>query len=310
MRAKIIAIIISVFLINGCIATTIAILSVKNKKKKERITPEQIETLTYEAYIYGYPIVANYKTLYEYGVSKKSIYYSPINTPCQQTVFFIPNDTVKATPNQNNYLYTTGVFDLRSQPLIIKMPPWSNKYHSIQLISLTTDNVAYLVSTPEQQTKKSYAITSPNFTGTLPDESLIQIKSPSQFITLIGRVLVNPHDSSDMAQAQLIQNNYQIAGISTFYPTFEVKDVIAVNFPDIEEADMQTPKYFNLLNFLLQYISFDDDEQKIIDRFIKVGVIASEPYLFFDDNPNLQQHILNGINKGIITINSLNRINN
>jgi hypothetical protein len=55
--------ILSVALLFGC------------QQKAPELTPAEAQQIAKEAYIYGFPLVLNYKTMYDYAVDKKSPEY-------------------------------------------------------------------------------------------------------------------------------------------------------------------------------------------------------------------------------------------
>ena len=62
------------------LASLIIILSgcskdAKDTAKEATLTPKEATQIAKEAYVYGFPLVLNYKTMYSYAVDKKSPEY-------------------------------------------------------------------------------------------------------------------------------------------------------------------------------------------------------------------------------------------
>ena len=266
------------------------------KNEKHKMTLEEVENLVAEAYVQTYPIVENYKGIYYYGVLKKSPKYVPMNSIKNESVLYSPKDKFVVSANNDTY-YSTGILDLRAEPVIFKVPESKDRYYTFQLVSMTTDNLGYIGLNSTGNKAGIYAVTSPNFNGTLP-EGVKQIKSPSEFVVVAGRTAVNTEDSLDSEKAIAFQQHYKVGPISDFFPDFEVLDVKSIDFPKLLPTDLENEEFFNKLNFLIQYHTFTEDEQKIIDKYQKIGIISEESYHFFKDNPNYQQAIKNGIKKG------------
>lgn len=277
----------------------------KTNETSARLTPEKVEKLVEEAYFHCFPIVENYKAMYAYSILKSSPMYLPMNTVKNNTHLFSPSDKIVVSPNNDTY-YTTASLDLRAEPIIIKVPEIKDRYYSFQLTSLVTDNFGYIGTNTTGTGAGIYAITSPNFSGSLP-EGVKEIKSPSEIVGLFGRTEVNADDPIDVESAQAVQRQYQIDLMHKFYPEFQPKEVPPIDFPTYSDEDMEQPKFFALLNFLIQYTKLSADEQEIINSYKTIGIEAGQPYSFYDSHPEFQSSIKNGIAKGIVKIDSSSR---
>lgn len=253
----------------------------------------EVEELVKEAYIQLFPIVENYKGIYFYGVEKNSPQYKPMNTVVNDRKLYSPDDTFVVSPNNDTY-YSTGILDLRAEPVIFKVPASADRYYVFQLVDMVTNNFGYIGTNKTGKEAGIYAITSPNFDGKLPD-GVKEIKAPSEFIVVAGRTAVNAEDPADIEKAKQLQDQFQIGVISKFYPDFVKKEVNEIDFPALNPADIETEKFFGLLNFLLQYTKLSTEEQAIVDKYKAIGVEAGKPYTFYQDHPELQPSILKGI---------------
>ena len=86
-----------------------------------------------------------YKTLYTQAVEKESPNFkAPFNRIGNTAQVFTPKDTAFFTPNADTP-YSFVWMDLRSEPLVLTLPKIEdNRYYSVQLIDLYTQNFAYL----------------------------------------------------------------------------------------------------------------------------------------------------------------------
>ena len=63
-------------------------------------TPSEARAIAKEAYLYGYPVVEIYKTLYTQAVDKGGVNFkAPFNHVGNTAQVFTPKDTTLATPN-------------------------------------------------------------------------------------------------------------------------------------------------------------------------------------------------------------------
>ena len=68
----------------------------------EKVTPEEAQAIAKEAYIYGYPLVMNYKTLYAYTLDKNSPEYKgEFNIKSCEARVYTPEDKAIVTPNSD-----------------------------------------------------------------------------------------------------------------------------------------------------------------------------------------------------------------
>lgn len=273
------------------------------KNNQDQISPAEVEKLVAEAYVHTYPIVENYKGIYFYGVLKESPKYVPMNSLKNESVLYSPKDKFVVSPNNDTY-YSTGILDLRAEPVIFKVPESKDRYYTFQFVGMTTDNFGYIGVNTTGPDSGTYAITSPNFNGKLPN-GVKSIKSNSEFVIVAGRTAVNSEDSKDVQSALVLQKKFEVGPLSNFYPGFALKQVESVDFPALQTSDLDNENFFSLLNFLLQYIQLSKNEQTIIAGFEKIGVKKGEPYTFYNDNPDYQSAILQGIKIGITKVDSL-----
>src|SRR5664279_6223464 len=75
-----------------------------------------------QAYIYGFPMIAAYKAMYEFNIDKSnSQYKGPFNTVISDAHTFTPKDTAIVSPNADTP-YSVLQADLRAEPLVVCVP--------------------------------------------------------------------------------------------------------------------------------------------------------------------------------------------
>jgi hypothetical protein len=288
---------------NAILLVTILILANFGcNRDKGELSNEEITAKVASAYFHFFPIVENYKAIYAFRILKTSPKYVPMNQLTQESKLYTPADKFVVSPNNDTY-YTTANLDLRAEPMVLKVPEVKDRYYSFQFVSMTTDNFAYIGTNTTGTESGEYVITGPDHEGELPD-GLKEIKSPSSIIGFIGRTQVNVSDSLDVIKAKEVQAQYELSKLSEVYPEFEPKQVEEIDFPEYSAEAMQDQRFFEMLNFLLQFIELTEDEQRILDSYQNIGIAAGQEYRFFEENKNHQEAILKGIKKGIEKINS------
>ena len=84
--------------------------------------PQEARVIAKEAYIYAFPMAANYQTLYKQAIDTTSHdYRAPVNTLTNASSVATPEDKFVVTPNSDtpySYLW----MDLRAEPIVVTMP--------------------------------------------------------------------------------------------------------------------------------------------------------------------------------------------
>ncbi|HRI19509.1 MAG TPA: DUF1214 domain-containing protein [Panacibacter sp.] len=273
-------------------------------KDSATLTNSEVTNLVTEAYVQTFPIVENYKAIYFYAVLKQSPKYMPFNTVKNEAVLYTPADKAVVRANNDTY-YSTAILDLRAEPVIFQVPEEKSRYYTFQLIGMTTDNFGYIGTRATGTKAGIYAITSPNFTGSLP-AGVVQIKSPSDFVTVAGRTAVSSPE--DGLKAIALQKKYKVGKMSDFYPDFKPKAVQEINWPAFNPADDNVADtFFSRFNLLAQYNKFSEKEQAIIDNYKQIGLVPGAPYTFSKDHPEYKDAIEEGFKIGQARVDSLSK---
>src|SRR5204862_7694102 len=109
------------------------------------VSPAEARAIAKEAYIYGFPIVDNYRIQHAYWVDKATPEYKgPWNQIWNSARVYTPADTAIQTPNSDTPYSFVGA-DLRAEPLVLTVPAMEKeRYFSVQLIDYYTFNFDYI----------------------------------------------------------------------------------------------------------------------------------------------------------------------
>lgn len=132
-------------------------------------TPDEARTIAKEAYIYGFPLVDNYRVEYSYFVDRPDPEFkAPWNQIANIPRVFTPADTAVQTPNSDTPYSWLGL-DLRAEPIVLTLPSIEKeRYYNVQLTDAYTFNFAYLGSRTTGNGAGSYLIAGPNWKGQKP----------------------------------------------------------------------------------------------------------------------------------------------
>ncbi len=231
-----------------------------------------------QAYVYGFPMIAAYKAMYQFNVDKSnSQYKGPFNTIVSDSQTFTPKDTAIVTPNADTP-YSMLQADLRAEPLVFCVPKIDkNRYYSVQLTDMYSFNYGYVGSRTTGNDAGCYMVAGPGWTGETPKGIKKVFNSETQFSLLIYRTqLFNP---ADIANVKKIQAGYTAQSLSSYLHQPAPPAPPAPDFPPFTEEAFKTefPKY---LNFLLQYCPPVPQETELRAKFAAIGIGAGKPFAF------------------------------
>jgi hypothetical protein len=260
------------------VVTSIAFLSCK-PAGESAITPEEIRAIAKEAYVYGFPMVDNYRILHSYSVDTASPEYKgEVNTVHSVARVYTPEDKAVQTPNSDTP-YSMLTLDLRAEPIVLTVPTIEKgRYYSLQFIDLYTHNFAYVGSRVTGNEGASYLVAGPDWTGEKPDGIKEVIRSETQLTMVIYRTqLFGP---ADLDNVKKIQAGYALRPLSDFTGKPSAVRVAAIDWvkPVARDELKTSPDVFRVLNWLLKYTSVDSSEVELRKRFEKIGIGPGLPF--------------------------------
>lgn len=281
---KIISILFIVFVLNSC-------------NQENKLTPEEAKQIAKEAYIYGFPLAINYKTMYNYVVNENSPEYKgEFNYLACDARVFTPKDKTIVTPNSDTpYCMFWG--DMRTEPLVITIPEMeSNRFYEFQLIDLYSHNFAYVSTIENGNVPGNYLIAGPNWKGDMPKGIDKVIRCETNFLFCVIRTQL--FNSSDLERVKEIQSKYKFKPLSDFLGTPAPKSIQLTNFPDWNEGDQFDINVFKHINFMLSLTETHPSEKKLMKRLAKIGLGTSGIFDINQFSPKIQKAMEEGVNEG------------
>ena len=237
------------------------------------VTPAQAREIARDAYIYGFPMVDNYRIQYSYFVNQQGPEYKGAWNQIHNTArVFTPADTAIQTPNSDTPYSFLGA-DLRAEPLVLTIPPIeAGRYYSVQFIDAYTYNFAYSGSRTTGNGGGRYLLAGPGWHGDKPAGINDVIQSDTDLVFALYRTQLFGPD--DLANVTKIQAGYQVQPLSTFLnqPAPAPAPVIDFVTPLTPDQQKTSPQFFNILNFVLRYTPTLPSEKDLRDRFATIGI--------------------------------------
>jgi len=257
-------------------------------------TPEEARAIAKDAYIWGFPIVENYKTLYQQALDGGgSNFHAPLNRIGNLASVATPKDTAIITPNSDTP-YSFLWMDLRAEPLVLSIPAMgADRYFSVQLIDLYTFNFAYINASVTHGKAGTYLIAGPDWTGDTPKgvDKVFRSQTPIAY-GLFRTQLVSVDDLDNVKR---LQAQYKVQPLSAFSGAPAPAAPPALNLPPYDAGKANGVGFFNYLAALLPYAPMTGDETSLRDRLAKIGVVPGKPFDEAALSPAMRKALTDGI---------------
>ena len=268
---------------------------------EEKLSVKEATQIAKEAYIYGFPLVLNYKTMYSYAIDKKSPEYKGnFNKLACVARVYTPEDRAIVTPNSDTPYCMTWV-DMRVEPVVFTIPEIDKKrFYEVQLIDLYTHNAAYISTVATGNVPGKYLLAGPDWKGEVPKGITKVIPFETQFLFSIHRTqLFNP---SDIENLKKIQDAYKVEPLHAFLGTKAPSAPAAIDFPKWKDGDEFNAQFFAYLDFMLTLVKTPDEEQALMKRFAKIGLDGKGNFDIKKLSPEIQKALEEGAKEGLAAI--------
>ena len=257
------------------------------------LTPDEARGIAKEAFIYGFPMAANYQTMYKQAIDTTNHdYRGAFNTLHSSLTVATPDDKFVVTPNSDtpySYLW----MDLRAEPVIVTLPKIEpNRYYTGQMVDLYTYNFSYLGTRAFGNDGGTFMIAGPGWSGATPGGVKSVIRSETQFAYIIFRTQL--FNANDLPNVNKIQAGYKAQTLSAFLKQPSPATAPAVRWPKIGELPTGAD-VFPYVNFLFQFCPPNDSEKDLLARFAKINVGPDQTFDIAEFSPEIQQAIHDGI---------------
>lgn len=271
-------------------------VSCKNDKSIQIVlTAEEAKSITKEAYIFGYPMLMGYKSLYYTTIDKKSPgYRSDFN--------IITHDRHPADDSRKDVVsmnadtpYSLFAMDLRAEPMVFSVPAIKDRYYVFQFIDLFTHNFAYVGTRTTGNEAGDYLFVGPEWKGEIPNGKFKGVfHVESQLATGIGRTQL--FSTKDLQNVIQIQDKYKLTPMSKFLGTSSSKQVPEIKWVSLNPKEFEDVNFIKYLNVYLNLVKpFNQEDAEDIKRLEKIGI---KPGANFDSS-QFSNEIVAAINEGV-----------
>jgi hypothetical protein len=258
-------------------------------------SPSDTQTTAADAYIYGYAMLYNYKTMFQQAVDPSFPgYVGGFGRFRHYSRGFTPADADIVTPS-NDTPYSWAWLDLRAEPWVVSLPA-IDRYYVLQWFDLYTHNFAYLGSRASGSEAGNYLFVGPSWKGDVPKGITKVIRAETDFIGTLTRTSWTGPEETEVLKA--IQSQYRLMPLSEFAGTKPPPPAPTLTFPAWDEARAASPDFITYLNFLLQFCPMPDSERAMRERFAKIGIGAGQAFDAAALTPEARAALVVGIEDG------------
>ncbi|RPJ62689.1 MAG: DUF1254 domain-containing protein, partial [Dehalococcoidia bacterium] len=240
------------------------------------ISPEEAQQISYNATIYGFPLVIMDLTRQVFtAVPKPMENGAPVNQFGNKKTFPDPAFIQVTRPNADT-LYSAAWVDTAKEPVIFSVPDSNGRYYMMPLLNYWTDVFASPGSRTTGTSAGNFAITGPKWSGELP-EGVTEIKSPTRWVWIIGRfACAGP---SDYENVQKLQNQLKLMPLSAWGTDYVPPANVPVD-PNVNRKvspldqllAMDAPTYINYMCQLMVDNPPYEADTSVLAGFTRIGI--------------------------------------
>jgi hypothetical protein len=267
------------------------------------ITPAETKAIAEEAYIYGFPMIAGYKAMYEMAIDKSSSQFkAPFNTIANDSTTATPKDTAVVTPNADTP-YSIVWMDLRAEPVVLCVPEIAPpRWYAIQLTDLYTFNYAYVGTITTGNGAGCYMVAGPKWQGEKPANIAKVFRSETEYSLALYRTQL--FNAADIENVRKVQARYKVQTLSQFENRAAPPSAPAITFPPMTGDAAFKTDFASYLNFLLQFCPEVPEEKSLRAKFASIGIGPGKKFNFDDLSPEHKAAVGLAIKEGYSKINA------
>ncbi len=235
--------------------------------------------LARDAYIWGYPTVDLYAILCGYALDRSSPEFkAPLNGVGHARAVATPDDRAVIAPNVDTP-YSYAWLDLRAEPVVVTVPPFEReRYLSLQLSDLYSWILGYVTPRTNGQAGGDFLVAPPGWLGPTPP-GIRQVFHSTTQLTL-GMFRTQSFGPHDLANVHALQDRMRVRTLSAYLgrsaPAALPLPPLA---PPLNLRQRATdPAFFDVLNWMLQFMPVLPDEARMREDFESLGVVPGRRF--------------------------------
>jgi hypothetical protein len=253
------------------------------------VTPDQARAIAKEAYIFTYPVVMNYRTMYTQAIKGDRAFGKWLHLGLSS-----PADKDIVTPN-NDTPYSYAWVDLRAEPWVLTMPKIEKeRFYTSQwddLWGYVLDNPGSVIDGNDGH---SVLLASPTRKCETPKGIKRVVRGESDFLGTLTRTQVMGGEK-DLQNVKEIQQTYKLQPLSKFLGTAAPAPAPEIKWPEWKEGDETREAYWGYVQVLLPLTTPHPDDKAMYDKMASIGLKLGEAWNVEKLDPAIRKAIQQGL---------------
>jgi hypothetical protein len=237
------------------------------------LTPAEARAIAKEAYIFNYPLVMYYRTMYIQAIDTTSDSYQGGFGTWLHLGTSSPKDTDIVSPN-NDSPYSYSWVDTRAEPWVLTMPKIeASRFYTSQWDDLWGFVIGNAGSVDDGNDGVNVLLASPGWKGDMPKGVTRVIQGDTDFLgTLTRTQLIEP---KDLPNVQKIQKEYKLQPLSAYLGKPAPKAAPEIQWKPWKDGAETTDEFWDYVNFLLPFTTPNPQDKPVLDKMAKIGLGAN-----------------------------------
>lgn len=246
------------------------------------IGPTEALKIAVEAYLYGYPLLTfDMVRQQQTNVVRPDGEHAPMGQFIRMRTYPAVDNHCCAAPNADT-LYTEAWLDVSQEPWIVGIPDMGDRYYIVPMLD-GYSNVFMVARPPTTGSKpQTYAITGPNWSGTLPD-GVVQVKVPTGMVWILGRIYCTG-TPEDYRAVHALQDRFASVPFSAYGKPYQPQAGLVDPSVDMttavrkQVANLDLAAYFTRLARLMKTNPPTDADAPIVARMAQIGLVPGQDF--------------------------------
>lgn len=233
-----------------------------------------------QANIYGYATMGMYQRLSREVLDPETRQYR-WNEFRHYTSLSSPEVAPFRAPN-NDTLYSIAWLDVRKEPVVLRAPETDKRYWCAQVLDFDTNTLTNFGARIDGTKAGQFAVLGPNWKGALPSGVTRSIQSPTGFVLVLLRVLVD--GPKDLATAVGVQSQFSFAPLGQFSGQKAAPSAPSIDSIPLYKASSPAER-MRVLDRLLRLDPPRVGEEAILTQFAGIGLGPGKAQLVTPPSP-------------------------
>ena len=262
----------------------------ETNETQNTLTSDEARAIAKEAYIFHYPLVYYYRTMYRQAVDPDSSVgfgnwlHLGVSSPADQDI---------PSPN-NDSPYSYAWLDLRAEPWVLTMPKIeAERFYTSQWDDMWGFVIENAGSVFDRNDGVNVMFASPTWNGATPDGIKRVVKGDSDFLGSLTRTQLKFPE--DLPNVKEIQGDYKLQPLSSFLGEAPPPAAPAIDWMPWVENVEKTEDFWSYANFLLQFTTPNSQDALVQERAAKIGIAAGKEWDPDSLDPDIREAVVAGM---------------